>query len=183
MHRGFDEIGDIVDDKQLHTWRKLLAKLRYLGSHCVGDFHRVHARLANDLYADHVLPGIVLAEERRPGAELLRAIFDLRNIAHAYRNSSPCSDYDVAELIGRSNTPQRSQAQFLRPGNHATARCLDIFSLQRIAHVEDREVMGGKLLRIEQDANLPLLAAAEVNAANAVNRLQGAANLLVGDLG
>ena len=86
--------------------------------------------------------------------------------------------------VGRGgDTAESAQAELLRAGNHAAAWSLYVFALQSVAHVEHGEVVRGEFLSIEQNADLPTLAAVQVHAANAVNGLDGAPNLFVSDLG
>ena len=80
---SLDEIGDVVNDQKLNAGRQLRAQFIELGFHVVSDVDGVGAGLAQNLNADDVLTGHALAKESRPGAQLLRAVLDLRHIAHA----------------------------------------------------------------------------------------------------
>ena len=112
-----------------------------------------------------------------------RAIFDLGDVADPNRNSASRADDDLTELIGGGDAAQSAEAQFLRAGDHAAARRFDVFALQRFAHIEDGEIVRSELLRVEQHADLPLLPAVQVNAADSIHGLNGAPHLLVGNLG
>ena len=122
------------------------------------------------------------AEEAGPGAQLLRAVFDLGNITNPNRGAAARADDDFSELLGRVHASQRAQPKFLWTGNHASARSFNVFAAEGVAHIEDREVVRGKLLRVEQNANLPRLPSVQVDAADAIDGLDGAADLLVSDL-
>ena len=143
--------------------------------------HGVGAGLPQDLNGDDVFTGTTFAKEGRPGAQLGRAVFDLRHVADAHRRAAARADDDFAELLGGSDAPEGAQAQFLRAGNHAAAGRFDIFACEGVAHIKHREVVRGQFLRVEQNANLALLPAVELDAADAVDRLDRAAHLLVGN--
>src|SRR5580698_2102912 len=179
----FDEVGDVVNDKELHAGRELGAQFVELGFDVVGDLHSVGAGLAQDLNADDVFAGSSLPIERGPSAKLFRAIFDLSYIPNADLRAAPRSNDDFAELIGRGDAAERAEAELLRACNHAAAGSLDIFPLERIAHVDNREIVGGQFLGVEKDADLAGLATVQLNAAHAVDGLDGAADLFVGDFG
>ena len=128
-------------------------------------------------------PGVPLAIERGPGAQLLRAVFDLSDVADADLRAAARADDDFAELFGGSDAAEGAEAELLRAGDHAAAGSFDVFALEGVAHVEDGEIVRGEFLRVEENANLARLAAVELDAANAIDRLDGAADLLVGDFG
>ena len=159
VHGGADEIRNVVNHQQLNARRQLPAQLLNLFSDIVGHADRVCARLTQDLHADHILPGLAAAKQRRPGAEFLSAIFDLRNVADANRNAGAGSHYNFAELIRRGDAAKSAQSQLLRSGNHAAARRLNVLALERLAHVEHGKVVGGEFLRVEQNADLACLPA------------------------
>ena len=63
------------------------------------------------------------------------------------------------------------------PGASMFSRC------KALAHIEHGEIVGSQLLRIQQYANLPRLAALQIDATHAVDRLNRPPHLLVGDFG
>src|SRR6266436_2305682 len=105
-------------------------------------------KVMNNLKLHDVLSRKALANQRRPGAQFLRAILDLRHIADAHRRASARTDYNLAELLRGRDAAERSKPQFLRSGDHAPARRFDILALQSRAHIENGEVVRGELLRI-----------------------------------
>src|SRR5262249_4800065 len=62
VNRGSNEVRNVVNDEELHARRHLGAQLLNLASHIVGNTNGVGAGLAQNLNADHVVPGIVLGE-------------------------------------------------------------------------------------------------------------------------
>ena len=182
MHGSFDEIGNVVDYLELNARRHLRAQIIKLAPHVVRNAYGVGAGLAENLNGHDVLCRRALPKECRPSAQFLGAILDSRHIADAHGRASARPEHDLAELLRGSHPPQSAQPQFLRAGDHAPARRFNVFALQRLAHVQDREVVSGELLRVQEDANLPLLPSVKLDTADSVHRLNDAAHLLVGDL-
>ncbi len=181
MHGRPDEIGDVVNDLKLNSRRQLGAQFLHLASYVVRHAHGVHARLPENVDGHNVLRGNILSEQCGPGAQLLRSVFHLGNVPHAYRGSSARADHDFTELFRGGHAPQRAQPQLLRSGDHAPARRFDVFPLQSIADVQHRKIVLGKLLGIEQNADLPALPPIQVHAAHAVHGLNRAPHLFVRD--
>ena len=107
----------------------------------------------------------------------------MRHIADAYRRAPARTDDDLAELLRRGDAPERAKPQFLRAGNHAPAWRFDVLALQSRTHVKDSKIVSGELLDIQQNSNLPGLAAVQIDAANSVHGLNDPTDLFVGDLG
>ncbi len=110
----------------------------------------------------------------RPSAKFLGAIFHVRHIGNADRRAPARSHDDVAELVGRGNTAERAQIQFLRARDHSAAGSFNIFPLQRVAHVQHREIVSSQLLGVEQDSHLSSLAAIQLDAAHSIHGLDRA---------
>ncbi len=159
VDRSFDEVGNVVNDEKLDAGRKLGAEFIELGFYVVGDLDGVGAGLAKDLNADDVLAGSAFAKEGRPGAEFLCAIFDLGYIADTDLRAAARADDDFAELFRGSDAAEGAKAELLRAGDHAAAGGFDIFALERVAYIEDGEIVRGEFLRVEEDADLAGLAA------------------------
>jgi hypothetical protein len=81
----------------------------------------------------------------------------LRDVADTHLRSATRANYDFAKLFRGSDTAECAQTKFLRAGNHAAAGGFDVFALQRVAYIEDRKIVRGQLLRIEENADLPAL--------------------------
>src|SRR6266478_373048 len=181
MDGSLDEVGNVVDHLKLYAGRQLGAQLIELAAHIVRNAHSVDAGLTQNLNGHNVLTGNALAKERRPRAQFLCAVFDLRHIADTHRRATARTDDDFAELLRRGDAPERAKAKFLRAGDHAPAWRFDVLALQSGAHIEDSKIVGGELLRIQQHTNLPALPAVEIDTADSVHGLDGAADLFVGD--
>src|SRR6266851_5296123 len=157
MDGSLDEIGNVVDYLELHAGWHLRAQIVELAPHVVRDAHGVDARLTENLNSYDILSEEAFANQRRPGAQFLRAILDLRHIADAHRRASARADYNLAELLRGRDAPERAKPQFLGTSDHAPAGSFDILALQSRAHIEDSEVVRSQLLRIQQNADLPTL--------------------------
>src|SRR6202790_608199 len=129
IYGGFDEVGNIVDDEELHAGRHLRAQIFDLGFDVFGDLHGVDAGLAAHVDGDNVLTGTFPAEERGPGEQFLCAVFDLRNVAHAHERGAARAYDDFAELLRGIDAAHGAQAELLRAGNHAAAGGFDVFAL------------------------------------------------------
>ena len=107
----------------------------------------------------------------------------MSDIADTDLGAATSAYHDFAELIGGSDTTESAEAELLRASNHTAAGRFDVFALEGVADVEDGEIVGSKLLRVEEDANLACLAAVEFDTADAIDSLNGAADLLVSNFG
>src|SRR5258708_19039271 len=136
----------------------------------------IDAGLTENLNGHDVLAGNVLTKEGRPRAQFLGSVFDLRHIADAHGRAAARTDDDLAELLCRSDAPERTKSQFLGASDHAPAGRFDVLALQSGAHVEDSKIVCSELLRIQQHAHLAALPAIEIDAADSVHGLNGAAD-------
>src|SRR5262249_2878858 len=152
MHRRFDEVRNVVNNLKLHAGRQLRAELFYPALHVVSDTHSVRAGLTHYLYGDNFLPGSILPEQSRPGAQLLGAVLHLCYIANSYWRAAACADDNFTELPRRGYAAQSSETKFLRTCNQAPTRRLDVLALQGTSHVQDCEVVRCEFLCIEQNA-------------------------------
>ncbi len=110
VYGGADKFGNVVSDLKLNAGRQLSANVVKARAHVIRDLHGVGAGLAQNLHGNDVLSGQSPAEETRPSAQLLRAVFHLRNIANADQGATADADDNVAELLGGRDAAQRSQA-------------------------------------------------------------------------
>ena len=83
---------------------------------------------------------------------------------------------------GGVDAPQRPQQDLRLALLDDAARHLDVLGGDRLADVLDREPVAVQLLDVDDDVDLAGAAAAEVDLADAVDRLDAALHLLVGEL-
>src|SRR5580658_601646 len=133
VDRGFDEVGDVVDDEELDAGRELRAEFVEFGFDVVGDLHGVGAGLTENFNADDIFAGRASAKEGRPGAKLLRAVFDLGDVADANLCAATRAEDDFAKLFGGGDAAESAEAKLLRAGDHAAAGSFDVFALEGIA--------------------------------------------------
>src|SRR5206468_12018915 len=88
---------------------------------------------------------------------------------------------DVVELIGGVDAPHRAQTDFPFSLLERPAGNFDVLLLNGVAHLIDRQAARVQLLDVDDDMNFTWAIAADRDGANAVHRLQGALDLLVGD--
>ena len=81
-------------------------------------------------------------------------------------NSSTCS-----------TRPSVRTPSSVGPANDASAGRFDVFGLDRALDVLRAQVVGVQLVEIEEDVDLAIAAAADVDAADAIHRLHRAADL------
>ena len=105
----------------------------------------------------------------------------MRHVSHSHRSAAAIGDDDVSELFGAGDPPQRPQAHLFRAADHVPARFLDVFIDQSVTQLGHRQAVRYKPLRIDQDANLPVLAAHQVNSTHTVHRLNPTPHYLVRD--
>ena len=87
-----------------------------------------------------------------------------------------------ANCSGRFEPAERAQRQLGVPLLDVAAGDLDVLGHDGVAHAVDGEAVRVQLLDVEDDLDLARLAAGDGDLADAVDRLDGAADLLVGDL-
>ena len=76
-----------------------------------------------------------------------------------------------------------AERELLGPGLDATARHREVLRRDRALHVERGDAGAAQLDRVEPDVDLTLLSAEDADLTDAVDRLELAANALVGELG
>ncbi len=84
---------------------------------------------------------------------------------------------------GRVDAAERAQQHLALALFDRAARNLDVLGHDRVAHLRHRQAVRVQLLDVDDDVNLARPAAAEIDFADAVHRLDRPLHLLVGDLG
>ena len=101
----------------------------------------------------------------------------MADVADADRRAADVLDDDVVELLDVLDAAQRANAHFGGPAHDASAGRFDVLGLDRALHVLRAQVVGVQLVEIEKDVDLAVASAADVDAADAVDGLDGAPDL------
>jgi hypothetical protein len=144
----------------------------------VGDRDAVLARLLLHDQRDRALP----VQERR-AAELLLAVDDLGDVFQAHHVAGAIGDRDRLEVLRLGDLAHRADRQFLRTLRNAARRQLDILLPQRRRHLGQRDVERPHRVGIEDDLDLAVGAADQLNLSDAAHALEPLLDLLVGDPG
>ncbi len=123
----------------------------------------------------------VLHEHR--GRDLLNRVLRVADVGHPQRNAVDGRDDDVVELLAGIDAAERAQPDLPLALLERPAGNLDVLLLNRVAHLVDRQAVRVQLLDVDDDVNFARPVAADGDGADAVDRLQRALDLLVGDLG
>src|SRR5262249_44025950 len=105
------------------------------------------------------------------------------DVGHPDRSSVFGGDDDVVELVGRIDASEGSQQQLRLALFDRAAWYLDVLTDDGVANLLDGEAIRVQFLDVHDDVNLARAAATEVHLADAVDRLNCALHLLVGNLG
>ena len=89
----------------------------------------------------------------------------------------------VVELLGRLQAALRAHGELDGFALDATGRQFDVRAVERLPHVERRQVVRGQLLRIQPEAHREHLLAPDVDAAHPTDRLEPLLEHVVRDLG
>ena len=116
---------------------------------------------------------------RRP----LEAVFRVADVRDANRRAVPRRHDDVVEVRGGIDPAERAQQQLALALLDRAARDLDVLGDESVAHLAHRQLVRVQLLDVDDDVDLARAAAGEADLADAVDRLDDARDLLVGDLG
>ena len=149
-----------------------------LGADALDDRDRVLAHRAADVEHD----GGRLAQPdgaRRP----LEGVLRVADVGDANRRAVPRRDDDVVEVPGRVDAAERAQQQLALALLDRAAGNLDVLGDDRVAHLGHRQPVRVQLLDVDDDVDLAGAAAGEADLADAVDRLDDAGDLLVGQLG
>ena len=171
MDGGLDEVGNVVNDHELHAGRQL----RHADTRSAARHYRRRARCwrptaARSATVTTSSPGTFpCRKKRRPGAQFGAPSSTWATSRTRTGVPPRVPMHDFAELSAEVTRPKVRKPKFLGTGDHAAARRLDVFALQRVAHIQHGEVVGGEFLRVEQNANLARLPAVQVHAAHAVD--------------
>src|SRR5258708_25858765 len=142
------------------------------------DVHRIDPYLAANIQSHGSLVLVI-----RESPAFSNVVLGVADIAEADRRTADVFDDDVVELRDVFDTAHGAHAGFGRATHDTPAGSLDVFRDDRVVNVLRREVVGVHLVQIEHQVDLPRPAAGEIDAADTVDGLKRAANLLVGDLG
>ncbi len=149
-----------------------------LGAHALDHRDRVLAHRPADV--EHHRGGLAEPDgARRP----LEAVFRVPDVRDANRRAVPRRDDDVVEIRRRVDAAERAQQQLALALLDRAARDLDVLRHDRVAHLGDRQPVRVELLDVDDDVDLAGAAAGEADLADAVDRLDHARDLLVGQLG
>ena len=116
-------------------------------------------------------------------ARALGGVLGVADVRDADRRAVHGRDDDVVELLGGVDAAQRAQQDLRLALFDGAARHLDVLGGDGVADLLDRQAVAVQLLDVDDDVDLAGAAAAEVDLADAVDGLDGALHLLVGDLG
>ena len=91
--------------------------------------------------------------------------------------------HDVVEVRGRVDAAERAQQQLPFALLDGAARNLDVLRDDGVADLGHRQAVRVQLLDVDDDVDLAGAAAGQADLADAVDGLDGAGDLLVGELG
>ena len=98
-------------------------------------------------------------------------VFGVADVRHADRRAVHRRDDDVVELVGRVDAAQRPQQELGLALFDRAAGNLDVLATHRVADLLDRQPVGVQLLDVDDDVDFAGAAAAEIDLADAVDRL------------
>ena len=172
-----NEHGLIVTDADLKVGRQGPLDLLKLGQHFIDHFDGVGARLLAEIHAngrDAVGPVRAL--------DFLHAVLDAADVAEGNdRAVAPVREHDAIEVVDVLDAAHRSEGDFRRTGNEASARNFDVLPDDSITHLIDRESVCVEAVGIEQQLDFAFPLALEGDRADALQRLEVLLDLLVDD--
>ena len=112
----------------------------------------------------------------------LGAVLRVPDVRHANRCAVPGREDDGIEILRGIDAAEGAKQQLPLALLHRAARNLDVLSHHGIAHLADRQPIRAQLLDVDDDVNLAGTTSTEIDLADAVDGLDGAADLLVGQL-
>src|SRR5262249_8549790 len=110
-------------------------------------------------------------------------ILGIADVGNADRRAVDVGDDDVVEFLGGVDAAHGPQPDFPLALLQRAAGNFDVFLLDGVADLIDRESAGVQLLDVDDDVDLARTIAADADVADAVHRFERALNLLVGNLG
>src|SRR5262249_31902254 len=168
----------VADDLELDVGRHLRGEPRELRLHALDHRHGVLAGLAAHLHDDG---GRAVHAGRR--SLLLGDVLGVADVADADRPTAEVGHYQVVEGAGLRDTAHRPERRLVEPGGDVAPRQVGVLAHDGIAHVDDRDLIGGQPVRIDPDVDGPQQAADDPHLADAGRALQHRAHGLVGELG
>src|SRR5262249_29462014 len=112
---------------------------------------------------------------------LFVGVFDASQVGDLDRRAVGARNDQVAELAHHVEAAHRAHGQLFHALIEPAAGRFDVFVFQRAGHLIDGDVMAVELFGVEQDLNLAVAPAGDVNGRDAVHSLQRAFDLLIGD--
>src|SRR5207247_6043672 len=100
------------------------------------------------------------------GALLRHAVLDIAQVPQPDGRAADVLHDDVVEFGHIVHTTHGANAHFGESAHHPAARSLDVLVLQRDPDVLRGEVIPGELVKVQKDVDLPVLAAADIHAAD-----------------
>ncbi len=113
----------------------------------------------------------------------LKAVLRVPDVRDPDRRAVPRRDDDLVEIGRRVDAPERAQQQLALALLDRAARDLDVLRHDGVAHLGDRQPVRVELLDVDDDVDLAGASAGEADFADAVDGLNHARDLLVGQLG
>src|SRR4029450_9359985 len=168
----------VADHFQLDVGRDLGAEARQLRLHALDHRDRVLAGLAAYLHDDRRHP---VEARRRP--LLLGPVLGVADVAHADRYAVEGGHHEVVEGAGLGDAAHRPQRRLVEPGGHVAPGQVGILGNEGIAHVGDRDLVGGQPIGVDPDADGAGQAAHDTDLADAGRPLATWRHGLVGELG
>ena len=107
----------------------------------------------------------------------------MADIGNANRRVVLRRDDDVVEILRRVDASERAQQELPLALLDGAPRDLDVLGDDGVAHLRHRQPVGIQLLDVDDDMDLAGAAAGEADLADAVDGLNRAGDLLVGELG
>src|SRR5262245_13807056 len=168
----------IADDVDRQIVRDSRAQFLQLVAYGVHDFHRVSPRLPPDLQRDRRL-----AVEPGEAARLFVSVLDAPQVGDFDRRAGRARNDQIAELLRHVEATHRAHRQLFRALKEPAAGGFDVFVFQRAGDLIDGDAMAVELFGVEQDLNLTVSTADDVDRRDAVDGLQCAFDLLIRDFG
>ena len=113
----------------------------------------------------------------------LEAVLRVADVGDADRRPVLGRDHDVVEVRGRVDPAERAQQQLALTLLDGAAGNLDVLRDDGVADLGHRQAVRVQLLDVDDDVDLAGAAAGQADLADAVDGLDGAGDLLVGELG
>ena len=176
--RVVDEARIVADDRDLDRRRQRPLDQIEPIANAFDDGDGVLAHRAPDV--EHHRRRFAQPDRRRRSLE---GVLGVADVGDANRRVVLRRDDDVVEVLRRIHASERAQQELSLALLDRATRDLDVLGDDRVAHLRHRQVVGVQLLDVDDDMDLASASAGEADLADAIDGLNRAGDLLVGELG